>query len=84
MPAHVCAGKMQAVCRNPPAAGRLYGLDACSARGLLICGDTRGCLHLGDARDRRPVGRHQVHKKGNKARIDISGSCLPSRWIAGL
>ena len=46
---------------------RLYGLGACSQRGLLIAGDTRGCLHLGDARAGKAVGRHQVHKKGNKA-----------------
>ena len=47
---------------------RLYGLGACSKRGLLIAGDTRGCLHLGDVRAGKAVGRHQVHKKGNKAR----------------
>ena len=52
--------------RDP--ACRLYGLGACSKRGLLIAGDTRGCLHLGDVRAGKAVGRHQVHKKGNKAR----------------
>ena len=56
--------------RNPTCgpACRLYGLGACSKRGLLIAGDTRGCLHLGDVRAGKAVGRHQVHKKGNKAR----------------
>ncbi|KAK9845886.1 hypothetical protein WJX81_005132 [Elliptochloris bilobata] len=44
----------------------LYGLGACGERGLLITGDTRGCLHLGDARAGKAVGRHQLHKKGNK------------------
>lgn len=60
---HMCTA--QDPTRDP--ACRLYGLGACSKRGLLIAGDTRGCLHLGDVRAGKAVGRHQVHKKGNKA-----------------
>ncbi len=74
---HSCHDRMQGPAPRPMCVGggrgRLYGLDACSARGLLIAGDTRGCLHLGDARAGAAVGSHQVHKKGNKARA----ACLP-------
>lgn len=64
--------------------GRLYGLDACSARGLLIAGDTRGCLHLGDARAGAAVGSHQVHKKGNKARAARLRDALPPARLRSL
>lgn len=44
----------------------IYGLDASHHRGLIAGGDSHGAIHFIDARSEKPVGTHQMHKKGNK------------------
>ena len=44
----------------------IYGLDCSQHRSLIAGGDSHGVIHFIDARSRKSVGTHQMHKKGNK------------------
>ncbi|PNH06348.1 Protein DAMAGED DNA-BINDING 2 [Tetrabaena socialis] len=44
----------------------LYGCDASASLGVVVAGDSNGCVHLLDPRTRGPVGSLELHKKGNK------------------
>ena len=50
----------------------LYGLGVCQERSLIAAGDSHGFVHMVDARAEKPLGRHQIHRKGNKVRSEYN------------
>ena len=48
--------------------GMLYGMDVSWQHNMILAGDSYGFLHAVDPRANQPLlGKHQLHKKGNKA-----------------
>lgn len=48
--------------------GMLYGMDVSWHRNMILAGDSHGFVHAVDSRANQPLlGKHQLHKKGNKA-----------------
>ena len=60
----------------------LYGMDVSWHRNLILAGDSHGLVHAVDPRANKAlVGNYQLHKKGNKVRVQM-GNALNQRGHA--